>query len=244
MKPPDLVKSSFFGCLRLMHLLAWMVIPRSCAALVVPSIQHPISRRDSFEVASLIFVSQQCKAANAACLPGDLSPDCIGVYKVPIDEEIEPMVGTEEALAKYAPGLKYVPPIQSPSTAKDSIEILLAQRKAADDIRDVVLAGRLEEAGIKVLNLLPKVTSAGKVALEAKLDLTTASRSSDAIKDLRRKQLQSRFNEVTVAFNNVDITIGQGIRGQMGSPAVAQLTILGELKEAIQAFDDFLAVVQ
>jgi hypothetical protein len=36
--------------------------------------------------------------SNAACLPGDLSPNCIGVYKVPIDDNIRSMVGTKEAL--------------------------------------------------------------------------------------------------------------------------------------------------
>jgi len=42
----------------------------------------------------------------------------------------------------------------------------------------------------------------------------------------------------------VDITIGQGLRGTMGVSAVAQLTILSELREATAALDDFLRAVQ
>ena len=98
--------------------------------------------------------NNQGTVAHAACLSGDLSPSCIGVYKVPMDDRILPYVNTPEALSKFAPDLNYVPPIQSPDSVSQALEILATQQLAAQDIANVVSAGKLEEAGIKILNLL------------------------------------------------------------------------------------------
>jgi len=195
-------------------------------------------RRDALKLAVAGLVSQHSPVAWAACLPGDLSPECIGVYKLPMDDAMLPYSGTKESLKTYAPDVKYVPPVESPKSIKDALETLQTQRLAADDIVEVVSEGRLEEAGIKVLNLLPKVTAAGRLVVSARLD---ASKDSETVRKLRRNQLQSMLEDVTVGYNKVDIAIGQGIRGEMGASAVAQLTILDELKEANRAFDDFLA---
>jgi hypothetical protein len=179
--------------------------------------------------------------ANAACLPGDLSPDCIGVYKVPINDNIRNMVSTKESLKKYAPDLNFVPPIQSPKSSEDALEALLAQRKAADDILGVVASGRLEEAGIKVLNLIPRLTVSGRLLVQtAPVDPT----ESPVIQELRQQQLVNLFEKAEVAWKNVDILIGQGLRGDLGVSAVAQLQILSELREATAAFDDFATAVQ
>lgn len=184
------------------------------------------------------------QVALAACLPGDLSPDCIGVYKVPLGETngASSMIGTEEALKRNAPDIRYVPPVAVPSTARDAIDILLSQRRAADDIRDVVMAGKLEEAGIKVLNLTPKVTVAGRTIVDDRMT-TFPQDASEAVRDLQRQRIQSKLDMLLVEFNQLDMLIGQGIRGQLGVSAVAQLSIITELKEAIEAFDDFLAEV-
>lgn len=189
--------------------------------------------------------------ANGACLPGDLSPDCIGVYKVPLDDTIKAMVSTREALKKYAPDLNYVPPIPAPKSFKDALEALLAQRRAADDIATVVAAGRLEEAGVKVLNLIPRITVSGRRLLvepapdEAPAAAAAASSSSseDFIQDLRRQRLVRSLEDAEVAWNSVDIMMGQGLRGELGVSAVAQLQILSELRDATAALDELLSAV-
>jgi hypothetical protein len=182
-----------------------------------------------------------CDAASAACLPGDLSPSCIGVYKVPMDESINDMISTKEALQKYAPTLNYVPPVPRLTTPKSARDAILAQRQAADDIVTVVSAGRLEEAGIKVLNLIPRVTVAGRILVEnVPVDLLA---SSSSVVSLRRQQLQNGLDAAIVAWNDVDILIGQGIRGDLGVSAVAQIRILSELQDAIAGLDDFMAMV-
>jgi len=179
--------------------------------------------------------------AQAACLPGDLSPSCIGVYKVPIDDNIKGMVGSKEALAKFAPDLNYVPPISAPKSVKAARETLEAQRTAVDDITNVVASGRLEEAGIKVLNLIPKLTVCGRVLMDDAMNKNKDD--SLAVAELRQQRLETLLQTAEVAWKNVDVTIGQGLRGNLGVSAVAQLTILSEVREATTALDDFLAAV-
>lgn len=185
------------------------------------------------------FVSPE--TTKAACLPGDLSKECIGVYKVPIDDAVLPYVGTPEALQKFAPDLKYVPPVQKPSSFSSAIESLEAQRKAADDIQTVVSAGRLEEAGIKVLNLMPKVTTSGKLVVQTISDRLDVNKST--IDEIRLTKLEDQYNMVIGLWGECDVTIGQGLRGEMGVSAVAQLQILSSLRDATAALDDFLATV-
>lgn len=170
----------------------------------------------------------------AACIPGDLSAECIGVYKFP---EM-----SEKDLASLAPDVKYVAPAATPKTAAQAVAILQAQRsKAADDISDVIAAGRLEEAGIKLLNLIPKVTAAGRVLIESTGETSRAASESEVVAQLRLSQMESRYEMMIGTLGQCDVSIGQGLRGQMGVSAVAQLNILDELKDAIVAFDDFLA---
>ena len=177
----------------------------------------------------------------AACLPGDLSPDCIGVYKVPLDDGILPYIRSAEELKKYAPDVKYVP---IPSNGKDlsrqsALEILQTQRLAAEDIRSVVLSGRLEEAGIKVLNLLPKVNAAGNALLQ----MVVVQEENSATQQLRLSRLQNQFQELQSLWGGIDVLMGQGLRGELGVSAVAQLQILKEVDEGLRCYDDFLALV-
>jgi hypothetical protein len=193
----------------------------------------------SLDFADLLHPSD----ASAACLPGDLSPDCIGVYKVPIDENILPYTGTKSALKSSAPDIRFVPPVATPKSTKEALQWLQTQRLAADDIAQVVTSGRLEEAGIKVLNLLPKVTVASRALVEAKAGGIAKQGESETIRELRRQKLQSLNEQVYVLWNSVDIAIGQGIRGEMGAPVVAQLMVLDVLKDAIRSLDDLLAAL-
>lgn len=200
-----------------------------------------VNRRKFLSLAMGGCVMEATRATNAACLPGDLSPDCIGVYKVPINDNIKDMISTKEALKTFAPDLNFVPMIQPPKSSKAAFEALVAQRKAADDISGVVSAGRLEEAGIKVLNLIPRLTVSGRLLVE---NAVVDPDESAVIQDLRRQQLANLFETADVAWKNVDILIGQGLRGNLGVSAVAQLQILSEVREATAAFDDFLLAVE
>lgn len=180
--------------------------------------------------------------ANAACLPGDLSPECIGVYKIPIESaHSSSFLNTEEALKKNAPDVKYVKPVEQPKSVTQAIEILKTQRLAADDIEAIVLSGKLEEAGIKVLNLIPKVTTAGNTVqtiVQKKYSSSTAT-----VDQMRITKFEQMLNEMIVLWSQVDIEIGQAIRGQTGM-AVAQITLLKTIKDAIIALDDFIVAVE
>jgi hypothetical protein len=184
---------------------------------------------------------------HAACLPGDVRAQCIGVYKVPIDDNVLPYVQTPEALKKFAPDLKFVEPIKLPPSLQSAFEILESQRLAADDIQSVVSAGRLEEAGIKVLNLIPKITTAGRLVLlsvrqqQSKTTTIDSSSSIDVVNELQYSKIDDLFNTMVGLWSESDIVIGQGLRGEMGVSAVAQIQILDSVKDAIIAMDDFLA---
>ena len=164
---------------------------------------------------------------SAACMTGDLSPDCIGVYKSP-------------GLSPTAPGA---------SSFREAWSVLQAQRLAADDIATVVGAGRLEEAGIKVLRLISTWTRAGQVvATQAKEQIRASKTTSDngsqaAVQQLMEQRIDDLFIAADVAWKSTDVGIGQGLRGELGAPAVAQIRILADIREATAAVDDFLAAV-
>lgn len=190
-----------------------------------------IRRRLLLSISGMVLLPGQ---AQSACLPGDLSPECIGVYKVPMDNAILPYVGTEKDLKKYAPGVKYVPPVKGPQSYKDALDILEAQRLAADDIRSVVASGKLEEAGIKVLSLLAKLTPAGSLVINS------MPAPADSIGEIQLIKAKDALEELGGIWGEIDVMIGQGIRGSFGVSAVAQLQIMKEIDEAIRSYDDFL----
>jgi len=70
--------------------------------------------------------------ADAACLPGDIREDCIGVYKLPMDDSSSRYVETPEKLKMYAPDLKWIPPIDYPSNYQNVINQLIEQRQNFD----------------------------------------------------------------------------------------------------------------
>lgn len=184
------------------------------------------------------------QAAHAACLPGDTSISCIGVYKVPIDDTIKDMVSTREALKRFAPDLNYVPPIAPPRSGKEALVSLQTQRDGVSSIRNNVAEGRLETAGVQVLQLLPQLTVCGQVLVDNKILLASQTIADTTVLYLRQEQLSDAYNGAVVAWNTVDIMIGQGLRGTMGVSAVAQLQILDQLQEATMALDNFLGFVR
>ena len=68
----------------------------------------PSNQRRAFLLNSLLFSLLSPNNANSACLPGDIRSECIGIYKLPLDDGVLKYVETEEMLKKFAPDLKWV----------------------------------------------------------------------------------------------------------------------------------------
>lgn len=176
----------------------------------------------------LTTTSAACDVAHAACLPGDDSVECIGVYKVPVDS-------SRDLLKEYAPQLNYdgdEPSAARPQSYQGALGVLSKQRLAANDITEAVTAGRLEEAGVKVLKVLPKLTLAGRV-------IVSSFNGEGVVEGLRRSKIERQLQELEALWGQLDVSIGQGLRGQLGVSAAAQIRILDELKECAIALEDF-----
>ena len=220
--------------------------------------------------------------ASAACLPGDLSPDCIGVYKVPVDDRIGNYVDTPEKLKAYAPDVRWVPQPEYPKTYSEAASKLRKSRDRCANLVELVRTGKLEEAGIELLDITPTVTVAGRVVVgelsgapRKTNDWTAASTfaassitesgGNDAIsaapnggkkatgyngdksnsssnRDLtmRGYRAEIALSELIVALGQCDILLGQGMRGQLGAPAPAQIQILQSVKEINGMFDELM----
>lgn len=177
-----------------------------------------------------------------------------------MDEAILPYVGTPEDLHKFAPDLTYVPPIEYPKSFEAAMAILQAQRSVADEIKQNVLAGKLEEAGVAVLGLIPQVTAGSrrvfadiqaKIRTKGLVSGSTAMVRKDpeddnetTVEELAIELAENQMNCLTGYWGDCDITIGQGIRGELGKVTVAQLTILDSLRDATCALDDYLVTAK
>jgi len=184
------------------------------------------------------------KIAQAACLPGDLSKSCIGVYKLPYADAIESeWLNDKETLQSFAPDIKFIDvqkQIKRPDTVAEAKKQLKSERVKIKFIREFVLDGELEEAGLLILNLIPTVTSAALKIQEYVEDRT--SEEYQAQKELRKFK---RSLEILLAeWSSIDIELGMAIRGQRGVTAVAQIEVLEYLKEATAALDDFMKLAE
>ena len=88
---------------------------------------HAVS--NSFTAHIMVLMTMAAKSANAACLSGDIRPECIGVYKLPIDAAESPYVATPEKLKVYAPDLQWVPPTPYPTTYTAALKQLNDERQ-------------------------------------------------------------------------------------------------------------------
>jgi len=196
-------------------------------------------RKNFLSNISFILSLGLVEKSNAACLPGDTSADCIGVYKVPLDTNIDEYVSTPEKLKLFAPDLRYVPPVVPPESYKDSIKELIAiykeniEEKGDRRLRTTILGGNLTEVGVIILGIMPRVTVAGRVVLE---ELEESSSSS-----LYRAEVA--MEEISIGLGQIDVEILQAIKGQLGLITVAQLSILENLKEVEAAYSDLLKVI-
>jgi len=241
-------------------------------------------------IVTVVAVSPQI--ANAACIQGDLRPECIGVYKVPNDGTIKEYIGTPELIKEFAPDLKYVDPIKPPKSIAEAIKILKEQKSIAqNDIKTYVSQGKLEAAGTLLLETLPRINISGRYVVQevesriekknanaattiahknnnessstagdsssssssstsmettattsASASTSTSSSTEDAIDELKMTMIENQYDLMNGYWGETDIVIGQGLRGELGVSAVAQLTILSTLLDATCALDDFVSI--
>ena len=172
----------------------------------------------------------------ACCLPGDLRPDCIGVYKIPITED---PVEAQKFIPEYNNGQATAPaPIAPPRSVDQAWEVLQNQRNAVVEIAPLVQTGKLQEAGIQVLQAVPPMSVSSKVILD---DLSRNVNTGGVLGEMTVQKVETQWNIMIASWGETDVMLGQGLRGDMGVSAVAQIQILKQLEESIGALDDFMA---
>ena len=240
--------------------------PRMCS-----NEASPTSRRDAIRqlllagsaVVSATAALETIRPAQAACLPGDKNVDCIGVYKVPVDDRVLPYVKSPEMLQTFAPDVRWVPPVEYPKSYGDAVTKLSDSRDRFQSIVvDAIKRGRLEDAGVELLGITPSVTVAGRVIVSElsgsprkSNDWTSSSISEDdgsdgkggdqKSGDLSMKGLRAEvvLSELVVALGQVDILLGQGINGQLGSITAAQIQLLSACTEINDSFRDLFNIL-
>ena len=180
---------------------------------------------------------------HAACLQGDTSPDCIGFYKVPLDDAILPYIDSPEKLAQFAPGVRWVPPIQYPKAYNAALAELqpLKQRTAA--LNDWILKGNLTAVGVELLSIIPRLTVSGRVVISNLEGSSQDKRNGASDVGLRALRIEASYLELVAKLNSIDILIGQALRGDLGSLTAGQIQILSELREANSLFDDMMLAI-
>mmetsp|Transcript_8236 Transcript_8236/g.17875 ORF Transcript_8236/g.17875 Transcript_8236/m.17875 type:complete len:368 (-) Transcript_8236:100-1203(-) len=227
--------------------------------------------------------------ANAACLSGDIRTECIGIYKLPIDAPESPYVASEEQLKLFAPDLKWVPPVEYPSTYGDAVRRLNEARSRLDEARELIAKGDMEGTGLVLLDVIPKVSASGYVILRMFGDASNEERNAamrlhlkannnvavmmtnvglegdgDNVDgtiinndddnnpsstpeatalELKAHRIEVALGDLVGTLGDADITVGQGLRGELGVSAPAQIEILGQLADCRREFDVLMSVV-
>jgi len=218
----------------------------------IPDNNFELTRRDSVSKAltTLLFgsavLTAQLQRSEAACLSGDTSTECIGYYKVPIDEAT--YLDTPENALKYAPDLKWVPPVQYPKTYKLAREELVELQTRVQNLRLPVSKGDLIDAGTEILSIVPRITVAGRVvirSLNSYSDVPTSvtvKKTGKTGQDLAMIAYRSEVahSDLLANLGEIDLMIGQFLKGQLGALTVTQIEILSMLKEADTNFSDLI----
>eukprot|EP00588_Corethron_pennatum_P015491 CAMPEP_0194265848 /NCGR_PEP_ID=MMETSP0169-20130528/953_1 /TAXON_ID=218684 /ORGANISM="Corethron pennatum, Strain L29A3" /LENGTH=250 /DNA_ID=CAMNT_0039006407 /DNA_START=89 /DNA_END=841 /DNA_ORIENTATION=+ len=184
------------------------------------------------------------KIAQAACLPGDVSKDCIGVYKLPYADAVESeWLADKKTLQEFAPDIRFIDvqkEVKRPDSIAEAKKQLKSERVKIKFIREFVLDGELEEAGVLILYLIPTVTSAA-----LKIQNYVEDRTSEEYQDQKELRKFKKSYEILLAeWSSIDIELGMAIRGQRGVVSVAQIEVLEYLKEATVALDDFMKLAE
>ena len=211
------------------------------------------------------MVMMKEKSANAACLSGDIRSECIGIYKLPINAAESPYVATPEKLKIYAPDLQWVPPTPYPPTYTDALNQLKFQRQQLAAAQDHVAKGKIEEAGLALLDITPKVSVAGIVIIQTinkssndernlamKMDVKTYTENNDGnpssspkaiTLEMKAYRIKTTLDELLGYLGETDVLLGQGLRGELGVSAPAQLQILSSLSSCSVEFDNLISII-
>jgi hypothetical protein len=214
------------------------------------------------------------KSTNAACLSGDIHPDCIGVYKLPIDAPELSYFDTPEKLKVYAPDIRWVTPTFYPKGYTDALNQLKDQRLQLGTAQEFVAKGDLIMAGITLLDVIPKINAAGVIIIQSferasnnERNLTmkkngnistrrpsvegtnnpSSSSSSSSTKatalEMRSYRIKNTLDDLLGYLGETDILIGQGIRGELGVSAAAQVQILTCFVDITKEYDNLLIAI-
>lgn len=176
--------------------------------------------------------------SNAACLSGDTRESCIGTYKLPLDDQVASFIDTPEHLEKFAPDLKWVPPVEYPKDFQMARKELLELQTQVSNLKDVVLQGELVSAGTSLLSMVPRITVAGRVAVNSMKN--TPKKDEFSMKVYRA---EVAHYELLMALGSCDIIIGQGIRGDTGSITMTQIQVIKDLTDANDRFAELMNAV-
>lgn len=174
--------------------------------------------------------------AHAACLSGDTSKECIGVYKVPVDEEILPFVDTPENLLRFAPDVKWVPPVEPCTDPEEARRMIQVDFKKISGLNDLILKGDLTAAGSIILDAMARLQVAGKCIDN---EAITGKAIANGVDYLR---WEAAFEDAKIGLGQLDVALGQGIRGEIGSITVTQLALLSEVKQAVEKYTVLVSV--
>jgi len=185
--------------------------------------------------------------AAAACLPGDSSASCIGVYKVPVDDRILPYTSTPEQLKKFAPDLRWVPPVELPFTYDQAfVELSGPLRERCATLKEKVMKGKLEEAGVDLLGVAPRVTACVRVIIGKLEDAAEKQQGLSFIPEdysMKAYRISVALSDLEYSFGQCDVLIGQGLRGELGVMAPAQLQILAEMSDMNKGFEELVKII-
>lgn len=172
------------------------------------------------------------RRSEAACLSGDVNPECIGVYKLPLDDAVNSYIDTPEHLAKYAPDMRWVPLTEYPKSYKAAKDELVEIQSKFPEIIALVQKGDLTNAGTRILAITPRVTVASRVILRK------LQKESDM--EMKAMRVENSYLELLSSLGAADIVIGQALAGRLGSITMSQIQVLDDLRAADEEFKDLL----
>ena len=167
------------------------------------------------------------------------------MYKLPyVDPNESSWLYDKDQLKEFAPDIRYVEVRKQPETIALAKKQLRSERSKIKFVREVVLDGDLEQAGLLLLNLIPAVTSAGLKLQDYVESKTIESTTGNTKEETELRKFQTAFEVLVAEWSSIDIELGFALRGQRGVTAVAQIEVLRYLKDATVALDDFIKLAE
>jgi len=180
---------------------------------------------------------------------------------------------TAENLSIYAPDVRWVPPVPYPKSYKLARDELAELQLRVKELPVPVLKGDLVFAGTELLRIVPRITAAGRVvirtltisSLQASTPSSSPSSSSPggggkglaglgkkkkknggySVQDFAdiAEKAEDVHDELLTNLAEIDIVIGQYLRGNAGAVIATQVQILENLKEADDNFSRLMRAV-